>query len=125
MKNDILLKQVEAYIAFLKKLDEREIIDLEKGKLKINFVKQRNIVDDINVDNFTYSQYVMEIQSKATRDECFDYFEMANLQKRDLEGILKCIGISFSKKDTKHKLQTKIIENTIGKRLRDDAIINK
>lgn len=125
MKNDILLKQVEAYIAFLKKLDEREIIDLEKGKLKISFVKQRNIVDDINVDNFTYSQYVMEIQSKATRDECFDYFEMANLQKRDLEGILKYIGISFSKKDTKHKLQTKIIEHTIGKRLRDDAIINK
>ena len=125
MKNDILLKQVEAYIAFLRKLDDREILELEKGTLKINFVKQRNIVDDINIDSFTYSQYVMEIQSKTTRDECFDYFKMANLQKRDLEGILKYIGVSFSKKDTKHKLQTKIIENTIGKKLRDDAIINK
>lgn len=125
MKNDILLKQLEAYIAFLRKLDESEILDLEKGKLRINFVKQRDIVDNINVDSFTYSQYIKEIQAKTTRDECFDYFKIANLQKRDLEGILKYIGVSFSKKDTKQKLQTKIIENTIGKKLRDDAIINK
>lgn len=125
MKNDILLKQLEAYIAFLRKLDESEILDLEKGKLRINFVKQRDVVDNINVDSFTYSQYIKEIQAKTTRDECFDYFKIANLQKRDLEGILKYIGVSFSKKDTKQKLQTKIIENTIGKKLRDDAIINK
>lgn len=125
MKNDILLKQLEAYIAFLRKLDESEILDLEKGKLRINFVKQRDIMDNINVDSFTYSQYIKEIQAKTTRDECFDYFKIANLQKRDLEGILKYIGVSFSKKDTKQKLQTKIIENTIGKKLRDDAIINK
>ena len=125
MKNDILLKQLEAYIAFLRKLDESEILDLEKGKLRINFVKQRDIVDNINVDSFTYSQYIKEIQAKTTRDECFDYFKIANLQKRDLEGILKYIGVSFSKRDTKQKLQTKIIENTIGKKLRDDAIINK
>jgi len=125
MKNDILLKQVELFIAFLKKLDYSEIGDLENGAMKINFVKERHAVSNLSFDNFTYSQYVIELQSKITRDECFDYFEMANLQKKDLEGILKYLGVSFSKKDTKYKLKTKIIENTIGKKLRDDAIINK
>lgn len=125
MNNDVLLKQVELYIAFLKKLNHSEICDLEKGVLKINFAKQHLSDGDTSFDSFTYSQYVMEIQSKTTRDECFDYFQMANLQKKDLEGILKYLGLSFSKKDNKYKLKKKIIENTIGKRLRDDAIINK
>lgn len=125
MKNDVLLKQVELYISFLKKLNQSEIYDLEKGVLKINFVKQNLSEGDASFDSFTYSQYVMEIQSKTTRDECFDYFEMARLQKKDLEGILKYLGLSFSKKDNKYKLKKKIIENTVGKKLRDDAIINK
>ena len=125
MNNDVLLKQVELYIAFLKKLNHSEICDLEKGSLKINFVKQRFFESDTSFDSFTYSQYVKEILSKTTRDECFDYFEMAKLQKKDLEGILKYLGLSFSKKDNKYKLKKKIIENTVGKKLRDDAIINK
>ena len=125
MKNDVLLKQVELYIAFLKKLDYSEICELEEGTIKINFVKQRLFTNDSSYDSFTYSQYVMEIQKKTTRDECFDYFEMTNLQKKDLEGILKYLGVSYSKKDNKYKLKKKIIENTIGKKLRDDAIINK
>ena len=125
MKNDVLLKQVELYITFLKKLNISEICDLEKGALKICFVKQHLSGSDASFDSFTYGQYVMEIQSKTTRDECFDYFEMTNLQKKDLEGILKYLGVSYSKKDNKYKLKKKIIENTIGKKLRDDAIINK
>ena len=125
MNNDVLLKQVEFYIAFLKKLNHREVCDLENGTMIINFVKQRLSNSDESFDSFTYSQYVMEIQTKTTRDECFDYFEMTNLQKKDLEGILKYLGLSYSKKDTKYKLKTKIIENTIGKKLREDAIINK
>ena len=125
MNNDVLLKQVELFISFLKKLNHSEICELEKGALKINFAKQHLYESNENFDSFTYSQYVMEIQSKTSRDECFDYFEMANLQKRDLEGILKYLGLSFSKKDNKYQLKKKIIENTVGKKLRDDAIINK
>ena len=125
MNNDVLVKQVELYIAFLKKLNYSEICDLEKGALKINFVKQHLLDGDVSFDSFTYGQYVTEIQSKTTRDECFDFFEMANLQKKDLEGILKYLGLSFNKRDNKYKLKKKIIENTIGKKLRDDAIINK
>lgn len=125
MKNDVLLKQVELYIAFLKKLNISDISKLEEGTLKICFVKQQLSGSDASFDSFTYSQYVMEIQSKTTRDECLDYFEVTNLQKKDLEGILKYIGVSYNKKDNKYKLKKKIIENTIGKKLRDDAIINK
>ena len=125
MMNDVLLKQVELYISYLKKFSISEICDLEKGVLRINYVKQHLSESDAIFDSFTYEQYVMDIQSKTTRDECFDYFEVTNLQKKDLEGILKYLGVSYSKKDNKYKLKNKIIENTIGKKLRDDAIINK
>lgn len=125
MKNDILLRQVELFIAFLKKLDYDEIYELETGKMKISFMKDRQSEVNSSFDSFTYGQYAAEIESKSTRGECFEYFEMANLQKKDLEGILKYLGVSYSKKDTKDRLQIKIIENTIGKKLREDAIINK
>lgn len=125
MKNDILLRQIELYIAFLRKLSPNEIYDLESGTLSINFIKQYAQSTRNTFDSFTYGQYAGEIQRMSSREECLAYFKEANLQKKDLEGILKYLGVTFNKKDTKAKLQAKIIENTIGKKLRDDAIINK
>ena len=123
--NNILLKQIEQFVAFLKKLSYDELADLEKGNLKFEFVKHYIETPNAHFDSFTFGQYVKEIEAKATREECEAYLEMAQLQRRDLEGILKYLGVTFKKKDNKAKLQSKIIENTIGRKLRDDAIINK
>lgn len=123
--NNILLKQIEMFVTFLKKLSYDELVELEKGSLKLDFVKRYSESTRVQFDSFTYGQYVKEIESKGTREECVSYLEMAHLQRRDLEGILKYLGVTFTKKDNKTKLQNKIIENTIGRKLRDDAIINK
>ena len=123
--NNTLLKQIELFVSFLKRLTYDELVDLEKGNMKLEFVKRYNESVNAYFDSFTFGQYVKEIESKATREECVAYLEMAKLQRRDLENILKYLGVTFTKKDNKAKLQSKIIENTIGRKLRDDAIINK
>jgi len=123
--DSILLKQIEHFVAFLKKLSSEELEDLEKRNLKIEFVKQYNEIPSEHFDSFTFGQYVNEIESKTSREECLAYLETAQLRRSDMEGILKYLGVTFTKKDNKIKLQNKIIENTIGRRLRDNAIINK
>lgn len=123
--NNTLLKQIELFVSFLKRLTYDELVDLEKGNMKLEFVKRYTESVNVHFDSFTFEQYVKEIESKATREECVAYLEKAKLQRRDLESILKYLGVTFTKKDNKAKLQSKIIENTIGRKLRDDAIINK
>lgn len=125
MGNSVLLRQVELFISFLKRLDESDIYGLENGTMKICFEK-RPVVDANNIfDEFTYGQYLREVESMRSREECWAYFQKAKLKKKDLEGILQYLGVSFTKKDTKERLQSKIIENTIGTKLLSDAIINK
>jgi len=121
----ILLKQVEQFIAFLKKLNNEDLQDLQSGSLKIDFTKRYSKDKKATFDSFTFGQYVAEIEGMQTREDCIAYLERIQLQRKDLEGILRYLGVSFTKKDKKDKLQGKIIENTIGRKLRDDAIINK
>ena len=125
MYKNFLLKQIDLFIAYLKKLDDKDFVDLENGNAKISFVIQRNQATDAAFDTSYFERFAKELSSMATREECDVYFERHNFQKKDLEGILKYLGVSLNKKDTKCKMQSKIIENTIGKKLRDEAIINK
>lgn len=125
MNKDVLLKQIELFLTYLKKLNEQDLYDLDEGLAKISFVIRKVSNDETAFDIFSFKQYVEDLLSMTSREQCEAYFEANRFQKKDLEGILSCIGVSYSKKDNKEKLQRKIIENTIGKKLRTDAIVNK
>lgn len=125
MINKVLIKQLELFIAYMKKLTPQDFCDLESGTAKISFSMQNVSDDDSIIGGVAYDQFVQELLSLTSREQCFNYFDKHNFQKKELEGILSCLGVTFNKKDNKNKLQSKIIENTIGKKLRTDAIINK
>ena len=125
MIDNLLIKQLELFIAYLKKLSPQDLYELERGIARINFVKQHVFESETVAETRTYELYVQELQMMTTREQCIDFFDKNNLQKKDLEGILKCFGVPFNKKDNKSKLQNKIVESAVGKKLRDEAIINK
>ena len=125
MIDNVLIKQLELFLTYLKKLNTQDLYQLEHGISKIGFVMQPVGEVCTFTETEAYTHYVQELQLLTTREECIEYFDKLNLQKKDLEGILKCLGVPFNKKDNKSKLQSKIIESTVGKKLRDEAIINK
>lgn len=125
MIDNILIKQLELFLTYLKKLNTQDLYQLEHGISKIGFVMQPASEVCAFTETEAYTHYVQELQLLTTREECIEYFDKLNLQKKDLEGILKCLCVPFNKKDNKSKLQSKIIESTVGKKLRDEAIINK
>lgn len=125
MINHVLIKQLELFLTFLKKLNAQDLYELEHGISKIGFVMQPANEVYAYTETEAYTHYVQELQLMTTREQCMEYFDKLNLQKKDLEGILKCLGVPFNKKDNKSKLQSRIIESTVGKKLRDEAIINK
>lgn len=125
MYNNVLLKQIELFVSYLKKLDVQDLCDLEDGRAKISFLLQRELVSDAVFDTVRYQQFVDELMTITSREQCKSYLEKNQLKRKDLEGILKCLGAGYNKKDNRDKLQSKVIENTVGKKLREDAIINK
>ena len=125
MYNNILLKQIELFVSYLKKLNVQDLCDLEEGRARISFVLQNESVSDAFFDTFQYQQYVDELMKMTSREQCVSYFEKNQLKRKDLEGILKCLGVAYNKNDNRYRLQSKVIENTVGKKLREDAIINK
>ena len=120
-----LIKQLELFLTYLKKLTPQDFYELEHGISKIGFVMKSVGEACTFTEKEAYTHYVQELHLMTTREQCMEYFDKLNLQKKDLEGILKCFGVPFNKKDNKSKLQSKIIESTVGKKLRDEAIINK
>ena len=125
MIDNVLIKQLELFLTYLKKLTAQDLYELEHGISKIGFVMQPVGEVCTFTETEAYTHYVQELHLMTTREQCMEYFDKLNLQKKDLEGILKCLGVPFNKKDNKSKLQSKIIESTVGKKLRDEAIINK
>lgn len=125
MIDHVLIKQLELFLTFLKKLNPKDLYELEHGISKIGFVIQP--VNEVYTfaETEACARYVQELQLMTSRQQCMEYFDKLNLQKKDLEGILKSLGVPFNKKDNKSKLQSKIIESIVGKKLRDEAIINK
>ncbi len=52
--NNTLLKQIELFVSFLKRLTCDELVDLEKGNMKLEFVKRYNESVNAHFDSFTF-----------------------------------------------------------------------
>ena len=124
-KNDVILTQIERFVKYLRKLDDRDINNLGLGLMKIEFAK-RNISNADDTNDYTdIADFVKELQSINTREEVQVLLEGHSLKKKDLEYILNYMEVHYNKKDNKQKLLAKIAEVTVGSKLRSEAIKNK
>lgn len=57
-----------------------------------------------------------------SREEASSYFSTNDLKRADLETICKQLDLPFTKKENMKILQEKIIEGTVGYKLRSQAI---
>lgn len=125
MDNKTILILLEHFISFLKKLDESELEGLKNGSLQISFVKESKRAKVAKSSAFQAGMFISKLLQCQNREECEKIIREAKLRKSDMEEVLKTLDVAFTKRDTKMRLQSKILENTIGKKLRSEAIINK
>ena len=63
-----------------------------------------------------------DLNSMQSREEAYSYISSSDLKKADLEAICKQLDLPFTKKENIKALQEKIIEGTVGYKLRSQAI---
>lgn len=126
MKNKYF-REIVSFINFLDSLKDEDKIKIEKGELVIEHVlTQKILVNNINksnkIENFNEIEIIKKLESMDSKQDGEKYLESLDLKKIQLEKILKELDSPFEKKDNMAKMISKIIEATIGFRLRSQAI---
>lgn len=104
------------------------INDDQFNKLITNSAKLMYVENEVknkkekSSNNIEINNLASKIKEFNTREETQKYIEELKLKKDDLFVIGKLVNANISKKDTKTKIAEKIVDATVGARLRVEAI---
>lgn len=124
-RNNFYVSEMERFLAFLNKLPQALVKEIENGekRIDINVVPSSKKTDEPILQNsVVVSESISFLNSMQSREEAYSYISSSDLKKADLEAICKQLDLPFTKKENIKALQEKIIEGTVGYKLRSQAI---
>ncbi len=123
-ERDIIVKILRNFASKINNAPDEKIIDLMSNDFEIVFTKnnsKRNKKSTQNIDLDT-SNIEQTLISFDSREEGMEYLAEKCQRKDELELLVRHLDLPVSKKDSIEKLREKVIEATIGYRLRSKAI---
>ena len=108
---------------FLRSLTEEQIDDLITGQVSLTLTsqpakrRQRKRLDAAEIERIR-----TELQAKSSREAGMEYLESLSLTREALREIAGALDLPMPRDDTIARLKDRVIEATIGYRLRSDAI---
>lgn len=116
---------MEHFLAFLNRLPQSAITEIELGtkRIEINVVPA-TIVKDVHKkdEDIIALDIVTQLNLIHSRKEANSYFLSKGFKRSELEAICKQLDLPFTQKENMKILQEKIIEGTVGYKLRSQAI---
>lgn len=111
----------------LQKFSDEELADISSGKaiIKVDIINNGSISKKAMAFDVDYEKVKSDLNTFQTREEGLEYLNFHCKTKKDLTALAKIIDIHFLKTDKIDQLREKIIEFTIGFKLRSAAIQNK
>ena len=129
MKNNknIISRVFSIFAKEMEKFSEIELIDISSGKatLKIEIVKNESTSKVPSPYEMDLSNVKSSLDSFQSREEVLQYLNQNFKTKKDLTSLAKIVDAHIQKSDKIDQLKEKIIESTIGFKLRSAAIQNK
>ena len=118
-----LLNIITVLSKTLSNLTDEEFNKIISNSAKLSYVENemRNEVDRISSD-IEINDLAFNIKHFDTREKTQKYIEDLKLTKEKLLAIGKLVNANMSKKDNKKKIIEKIIDATVGAKLRLEAI---
>ena len=116
---------MEHFLAFLNKLPQAMVKEIENGEkqIEINIISSSKEPNEpMSENSIVVSEAITFLNSMKSREEASSYFSTNDLKRADLEAICKQLDLPFTKKENMKTLQEKIIEGTVGYKLRSQAI---
>ena len=127
----VVSQLLSAFADSLNAMDEHEFELLIQGKAKLRLVqKEKKLEKKSSVDRSSLSEAVIMTAEKLNHAESREeagtlLASIDHTGKKDfLLALSRACGVSVSSKDNIAKLEQKLIDNTVGARLRTDAIRN-
>ena len=128
--NNVYVELIDNHLSFIKNLATEDKIKLEKKEMTIKFDlvpyykketknESRNLDMKIQVDENTVIEKLYSFNSRAEGETNLN--STCN-NRNAFEKVARKLDLPFQKKDNIEKLTSKIIERTIGFRLRSQAI---
>lgn len=124
-RNNFYVLEMERFLDFLNKLPQAVVKEIENGKkrIEINVISTSKESDEpIQHNSVVVSESISLLNSMLSREEAYSYMSSIDLKKADLEAICKQLDLPLTKKENIKALQEKIIEGTVGYKLRSQAI---
>lgn len=117
-----LVNLLDIISKFFKDLNEDEINDLLDGKGRLVYL--RNETEQIAAEepDNGFDTITLALHSFKSREEAYGYLENLKLKKDELIRVGELISANVNKKDNKARILEKIVESTVGARLRTEAI---
>lgn len=124
-KNNFYISEMEHFLAFLNRLPQSAITEIELGtkRIEINVVPATIVTDVHKKDqDIIVLDIVTQLNLIHSREEANSYFLSKGFKRSELEAICKQLDLPFTQKENMKILQEKIIEGTVGYKLRSQAI---
>lgn len=106
----------------LESLTENQCNNILNGKGKIVYEDISKNSSKPKVENLNLERYISEIENFDSREEVYNFIQKLNLKKVEMVEVAKLLKIHLNKSDKKDTIVKKIIESTVGTKLRNDAI---
>ncbi|WP_338887404.1 hypothetical protein [Rhodococcus sovatensis] len=119
---------IDLVATFLKKLTDSDIKALLDGRARLAVdytVPSKEGTDLGNADTdvaIRLAKIASTLQSALSRDEASDILSSSNLRAADLRKLMRILDLPVSRTDTVDKLHYKLIDSTVGFKLRSDAV---
>ena len=126
--NNIYVKLIDNFLSYINNLSVDDVLKLENNEINIRFEIEpvlNNNIKKTKKEDLTVSDIdliILNLYKINNRQEGIAYLASKCSSKIDFENIVKKLDLPFQKKDNTEKLVYKIIERTIGFRLRSEAI---
>lgn len=124
-RKNFYVSEMEHFLAFLNKLPQAIVLEIENGEkqIEINIISSSKEPNEpMSENSIVVSEAITFLNSMQSREEASSYFSTNDLKKADLEAICKQLDLPLTKKENIKTLQEKIIEGTVGYKLRSQAI---
>jgi nicotinic acid phosphoribosyltransferase len=128
MENELrkILKATSEVFYQLSVLNEQDFENLMSGEFEVRIINNKNKRNLTHIteknDAINIKEILETLKSLSYRDEANRYLQDLKLKKVQMHDILRELDINFTTKDKNERLSEKIIEGTIGFRLRSEAI---
>ena len=125
---ETLAKVLKQLAQLVQGLSRDELAAIQAGRLKLAFVPgpaHDNEGTRSPRAKRDATPLVAALQGALTREEAFGHLDEWNLSNAELREVARALGAAVRKDDTNERLRDKVVESSVGYRLRSDAIRGK